>query len=376
MWSKECQSSFEELKKKLVSALVLTIPSGSGGFIVYSDASHHGLGCVLMQHGKVVAYASRQLKPYEKNYPTRDLELAVVGFILKIWRHYLYGETCEIYIDHKSLKYLFSQKELNMRQRRWIELLKDYDYRILYHSSKANVVANALRRKSYGSMSTLRSKQTQSCYDLKALQAQFQVLEPRALLANFTVQPDLIWRIKTSQNDDLELVAIMDQVRKGVNSDFVLMDNDTLKFKDRLCIPHVGGLRRELLEEFHNSRFTVYHGGTKIYSDIKQLYWWLRFKRDIAKFIAQCFVYHQVKAEHQRPGGKLQPLCILEWKWENITMDFVSGLPKSLGGNDAVWVIVDTLTKSTHLYVKEIVRLHGVPVSIVSNKDTRFTSMF
>ena len=180
-------------------------------------------------------------------------------------------------------------------------------------------------------------------------------------------------------------------MRKGFNSDFVLMDDDSLKLKDRLCIPHVGGLRRELLEEFHNSIFTVHPGGTKMYSDMKQLYWWSGFKRDIAEFIAQRLVFQQVKAKHQRPGGKLQPLCILEWKCENISMDFVSGFPKSMGGNDAMWVIVDRLTKSTHilpirttftldklafLYVKEIVRLHGVPVSIVSNRDTRFTSKF
>ena len=290
VWSKECQSSFEELKKKLVSAPVLTISSSLGGFVIYSDASHQGLGCVLMQHGKMVAYGSRQLKPYEKNYPTHDLELATVVFALKIWRHYLYGETFKIYTDYKSLKYLFSQKELNMRQRKWIELLKDYDCRILYHPSKANVVADALSKKSYGSVSTLRSKQTQLFYYLKALEAQFQVLEPRVLLANFTVQPYLIWRIKSSQKDDPELVAIMDKVRKGVNSDFVLMDDDTLKFKERLCIPHVGGLRRELLEEFHNSKFTVHLRGTKMYSDMKQLYWWPGFKHDIAEFIAQCLV--------------------------------------------------------------------------------------
>ena len=114
-WSDDCECSFQELKNRLVSAPILTIPSGSGGFVVYSDASHQGLGCVLMQHGRVVAYASRQLKPYERNYPTHDLELAAVVFALKIWRHFLFGETCEIFTDHKSLKYLFSQKELNMR---------------------------------------------------------------------------------------------------------------------------------------------------------------------------------------------------------------------------------------------------------------------
>ena len=183
----------------------------------------------------------------------------------------------------------------------------------------------------------------------------------------------------------------MDKVRKGDKSDFVLMDDNTLKFKNRLCIPHVGGLRTELLKYFHNSRFTVHPGEMEMYSDMKQLYWWLGLKRDIVKFTTQCLVCQQVKAEHQRPRGKLQPLSIPEWKWENITMEFVSRLPKSLGDNDAVWVIFDRLTKSAHflpiqttfkldklasLYVKEIVRLHGVPVSIVSDKDTRFTSKF
>ena len=114
-WSEECEQSFQELKRRLVSAPILTIPDGSGGLIIYSDASKKGLGCVLMQHGRVVAYASRQLKPYEQNYPTHDMELAAVVFALKIWRHYLFGVLCEIFMDHKSLKYIFTQKELNIR---------------------------------------------------------------------------------------------------------------------------------------------------------------------------------------------------------------------------------------------------------------------
>ena len=120
-----------------------------------------------MQHGKVVAYASRQLKPYEVNYPTHDLELAAVIFALKIWRHYLYGETCDIFTDHKSLKYIFTQKELNMRQRRWLELLKDYDARIQYHPGKANLVADALSRKNSGSLSCLITTQSQIILDLE-----------------------------------------------------------------------------------------------------------------------------------------------------------------------------------------------------------------
>ena len=144
VWSEECERCFNELKVKLTTAPVLTLPSGSEGYVVYSDASHQGLGCVLMQHGKVVAYASRQLKNHEKNYPTHDLELAAIVFALKIWRHYLYGVTCQVFTDHKSLKYLPTQRELNLRQRRWMEFISDYDVSIEYHPGKANVVADAL----------------------------------------------------------------------------------------------------------------------------------------------------------------------------------------------------------------------------------------
>ncbi|RVW26566.1 Transposon Ty3-G Gag-Pol polyprotein [Vitis vinifera] len=299
-WSDDCECSFQELKNRLVSAPILTIPSGSGGFVVYSDASH-------------------QLKPYERNYPTHDLELAAVVFALKIWRHFLFGETCEIFTDHKSLKYLFSQKELNMRQRRWIELLKDYDCIIQYHPGKANVVADALSRKSVGSLAAIRGCQRQLLEELRSLQVHFRVMGLGALVANFRVQPDLVGRIKTLQKNDSRLV---------------------------LCVPNDEDLRRELLEEAHCSKFAIHPGGTKMYKDLRQNYWWSGMKRDIAQFVAQCLVCQQVKAEHQRPAGSLQPLAIPEWKWEHITMDFVIGLPRTLG------------------------------VSIVSDRDPRFTSRF
>ena len=126
---------------------MLALPDDRGNFVIYSDESLKILGCVLMQHGKVIAYASRQLKTHELKYPTHDLELAAIVIALKIWRHYLYGEKCEIYTDHKSLVYIFIEKELNMRHRRWMELIKDYDCTINYHPGKANVVADALSRK-------------------------------------------------------------------------------------------------------------------------------------------------------------------------------------------------------------------------------------
>ena len=146
-WDDKCQSRFERLKEILVEAPVLIQLTSGRDYTMYSDDSRIGLGCVLIQDGKVVAYASRQLKPHKQNYPTHDLELAVVVFALKIWRHYLYGEKCRIFTYHKSLKYLQTQKDLNLRQCRWLELFKDYGYIIDYHPRKENVVAYALSRK-------------------------------------------------------------------------------------------------------------------------------------------------------------------------------------------------------------------------------------
>jgi len=147
-WTSKCESSFQELKRRLTTTPVLTLPFGMEGFVIYSDASKKGLGCVLMQHGRVISYASRQLKTHETNYPTHDLELAAVIFDLRVWRHYLYGSRVQIFTDHKSVRYLMTQKELNMRYRQWVDLIKDYDCVIYYHPGRANMVAVALSRKS------------------------------------------------------------------------------------------------------------------------------------------------------------------------------------------------------------------------------------
>ncbi|GJS75333.1 putative reverse transcriptase domain-containing protein [Tanacetum coccineum] len=146
-WGDKLEAAFQLLKQKLCSAPILALPEGSEDFITYCDASKKGLGAVLMQREKVISYASHQLKIHEKNYTTHDLELRAVVFALKIWRHYLYETKCTVFTDHKSLQHILDQKELNMRQRRWLELLSDYDCKIRYHPRKANVVADALSRK-------------------------------------------------------------------------------------------------------------------------------------------------------------------------------------------------------------------------------------
>ena len=144
-WNDQCEKAFHELKRRLTSAPIPRVPKWGQMYTVYCDTSKDGLGCVLMQSEGVVAYGSRQLKNHERNYPTHDLELAAIVFPLKIWHHYLYGEQFQVFSNHKSLKYIFIQQDLNMRQCRWMEYLEDYGFTLDYHPGKANVVADALR---------------------------------------------------------------------------------------------------------------------------------------------------------------------------------------------------------------------------------------
>ena len=376
-WSEKCQRSFEKLKAFLPEAPVLTQPTCGKEYVIYSDASLNGLGCVLMQEGKVVAYESRQLKPHEKNYPTHDFELAAIVFSLKIWRHYLYGEKCFIYTDHKSLKYFPSQRELNLRQRRWMELIKDYDCVIDYHPGKANVVANALSRK--------------TVQTLRALNANLSLSDDGAVVAELVARPNLLNRVLEAQKKDEKIYAIIDQIGDEKETEFTVNENGVLYYKDRVCVPDDDELKKAILEEAHSGSFAIHPGSTKMYQDLKMSYWWSRMKRNVSEFVTKCLVCQRVKAEHQVPSRLLQPIRIPEWKWDPITMDFVVGLPVTGRKHDSVWVVVDRLTKSAHflpvrtdysldkiakLYIKEIVRLHGIPVSIISDRDPRFTSRF
>ncbi|KAL8146992.1 hypothetical protein AgCh_004637 [Apium graveolens] len=204
-----------------------------------TDTSHKRLGCVLMQHNKVIAYASRQLKPHELKYPTHDLELATIVFALKIWRHYLYGQKCEIYTDHKSLKYIFTQKELNMRQRRWLELIKDYDCSINYHPGKANVVADALSRKERLNM----------------------MATPKELSEEIKK-----FGLELCDCGIVEEEEVMEKEKNQLTGEEIGTQRDEqgiLRFSSRIWIPHVPELKNEILQEAHNSRFSIHPGSTK-----------------------------------------------------------------------------------------------------------------
>ncbi|WVZ85711.1 hypothetical protein U9M48_032602 [Paspalum notatum var. saurae] len=378
-WTSACQKAFEELKKRLTTAPVLTFSDMHKSFSVYCDASRLGLGCVLMQEGKVVAYASRQLRDHEKNYPTHDLELAAVVHALKVWRHYLFGQKCDIYTDHKSLKYIFTQTELNMRQRRWLELIKDYDLEIHYHPGKANVVADALSRKSQISLLWAKELPDELAIEFDRLSLGF--LNNTEGTVSMEFEPTLEQEIREGQHNDEKIKEIKELIKLDKAPGFRVDADGTVWHGDRICVPNLKSIRDLILREAHETAYSIHPGSEKMYQDLKQKFWWYGMKREVAEYVALCDVCQRVKAEHQKPAGLLRPLKIPEWKWEEIGMDFIVGLPRTQSGFDSIWVVVDRLTKVAHfipvkttysgaklaeLYMSVIVCLHGVPKKIVS----------
>ncbi|GKB72276.1 putative reverse transcriptase domain-containing protein [Tanacetum coccineum] len=251
-WGEEQEYTFQTLKDKLCNALVLALPGGLEDFVVYCDAS--GIG----------------------------LDLGAVVFALKIWRHYLYGTKSVIYTDQKSLQYIFSQKELNMRQRRWIELFSDYDCEIRYHLGKANIVADALSRK------------------------------------------------------EREVVDESVGLQKGLDEMIKLRNDGALYYVDRIWVPLKGDVRTLIMDEAHKSKYSVHPGADKMYYDLRDRYWWLGIKKDIAEYVSRCLTCLKVKAKHQRPSGLLQQPKNPIWKWEEIAMDFVTKLPRTSSRHDTI----------------------------------------
>ncbi|GJT18780.1 putative reverse transcriptase domain-containing protein [Tanacetum coccineum] len=303
-WGEKEENAFQLIKQKLCSV-------------------------VLMQREKVIAYASRQLKVYEKNYTTHDLELGSVVFALKLWRHYLYGTKCTVFTDHKSLQHILDQKELNMRQRRWLELLSDYDCDIRYHPGKANIVVDALSHNERIEPLRVRALVMTIGLDLpkRILEAQIEAQKPENLV-----------------NEDVGGIIRRDIPKERLEP----RADGTLCLHGRSWLPCYGDLRSVIMHESHKSKYSIHPGSEKMYQDMKKLYWWPNMKADIATYVSKCLTCARVKAEHQRPSGLLVQPEIPEWKWDNITMDFITKLPKSSQGFDTIWVIVDRLTKSAH----------------------------
>ena len=226
---------------------------------------------------------------------------------------------------------------------------------------------------------------------IRDLKLSISVCSGSLKMSEIKIVRDLEDKIKKAQEHDQLAKEIRGQIEQGKSHEFVLSDEGLLKFQNRVYIPPELGLREEILREAHGSKYTIHPGTTKMYQDLRKDFWWPKMKRDVTDFVSRCLVCQRVKIEHQKPAGQLQPLEIPTWKWEAVSMDFVSGLPRTPSGCDSIWVIIDRLTKSAHFldvkttysldrlakeYIKEIVRLHGVPSSIVSDRDPRFTSIF
>ncbi|KAL0329277.1 UNVERIFIED_CONTAM: Transposon Ty3-G Gag-Pol polyprotein [Sesamum radiatum] len=271
-WTGQCQQSFDELKKRLTSTPILVLPSGSGGYVVYTDASKQGLGCVLMQNEKVIAYAS------------------------------------------------------------W----------------KANVVADALSRKSSNTLASLGSHNQTLLMEMRSMNTKLEIDQVAGLLAALQLKPDLVDHIKEVQTRDPFLLRMRERLKQGKKSNFSIRADGVIVNGERVGVLDVNGLRKKILQETYIASYAMHPGTTKMYWNLKPYYWWQTMKKDVAEFVAKCMTCQQVKAEHQAPAGKLRPLSISEWKWEKITMDFVVGLPRTLRKHDAIWVIVDRLTKSAH----------------------------
>ncbi|GJX64622.1 putative reverse transcriptase domain-containing protein [Tanacetum coccineum] len=298
-------------------------------------------------HLKLVLESLRKEKLYTK-FSECEFWLEEVHFLghvvnhnvfTRTRRHYLYGTKSVIYTDHKSLQHIFDQKELNMRQRRWIKLFIDYECEIRYHPGKANVVADVLSRKE-------------------------RVKPKRVRAMAMTIQSGVKGMILAAKGEAFNQENVLAERLHGLDQQMKMKGDGSLYFMDQIWVPLVRGVRTIIMDEAHKSRYSVHPGEDKMYYDLRDMYWWPGMKRDIATYIP-------------------------EWKWENITMDFITKLPRTRSGHDAIWVVVDRLTKSAHflaihedysteklarLYTDEIIVHHGVLVSIISDRDARFTS--
>ncbi|GJU78569.1 putative reverse transcriptase domain-containing protein [Tanacetum coccineum] len=274
------QAAFQLLKQKKCNASILALPEGSENFVVYCDASHKGLGTVLMQGEK--------------------------------------GTKCVVFTDHKSLQHILDQKELNMRQRRWLELLSDYDYEIRYHPGKANLVAYTLSRKE-----------------------RIMPLRVRALV--MTIGLNLPKKNLNAQAEARKEENYGTEDLCGMIKKLEPRANKTLCLRNRSWIPCYGDLRALIMHESHKSEYLIHPGSDKMYQDLKKLYWWPNIKVEIATYASKCLTCAKIKAECQKPSGLLVQPVIPVWKWENITMDFVTKLPKTSTEQDTIWVHVSIL---------------------------------
>jgi hypothetical protein len=386
VWEKKQQDAFAALKSAFTTAPVLRLVDPNRAFTLTTDASDVGLGAVLQQEYQdglhPVAFLSRKLLPAEVNYATHDKELLAIVYALKTWRPYLHGAKFRIQTDHHPLIYLQTQPELSRRQRRWIEVLNEFDFNVEYLKGKWNLVADALSRRADLYQPDLYTGEDEDelsvpVMALNAMSASTVALDKtcvQELLSDYAQDAELaeIWSTPTAPYSKTE---------QGL----LYKDNGT-----KLCVPQ-GKLRLVILHDAHDSISAGHLGIDKTVEHMQRRFYWPRMRQDVQEYVRSCGSCQRNKKSTQKPIGKLCPTEVPERRWEHVTMDFVSALPRTREGFDAIFVVVDKLTKqvvfvptatdataadTARLYLKNVYRHHGLPRKIISDRDTRFTSKF
>lgn len=356
-WGEKQEQAFAALKEKLTQAPILALPNFSKAFEIECDASNVGIGAVLLQEGHPLAYFSEKLKGAALNYSTYDKELYSLVRALQTWQHYLLPKEFVIHSDHESLKHLKGQGKLNKRHAKWVEFLEQFPYVIKHKKGKSNVVADALSRR-HVLLSTLETK----VFGLE--------------------------HIKDLYKSDLEFSSkFLACEHTAFNGYF--RHNGYLFKEKKLCVPK-GSIRELLVKEAHEGGLMGHFGVSKTLEFLKEHFYWPHMKIDVQKLCERCIVCKKAKSKVM-PHGLYTPLPVPEFPWIDISMDFVLGLPRTKNGKDSIFVVVDRFSKMAHfipckkvddachvadLFFKEVVRLHGLPRSIVSDRDSKFLSHF
>lgn len=403
IWGEKEQKAFDQLKQALVSSPMLATPDNSKPYVVHTDASGYAVGATLSQrdeHGdlKPVAYMSKKMNSAQLNYAVHEWELLAVIEALKAWRCYLYGSSTpiDIYTDHHSLTYLSTQPNLSPRQSRWVEQLQDYSFRVHHLSGDKNVVADALSRRSdYESahLEESEARRQRGAIDRPRLQLEVAGLvssDTKSSVASSSI-------IAPSLLDEIRVVALSDiayyqpLLSKAEHLGLTVKDGLLYSASGLLYIPVGGTIRATLMQEVHDAPSGGHLGREKTYARLTEQVYWNGIYADVGDYVRSCVSCGQNKARNRTAADLLRPLPIPSRRWETISMDFVGPLPMTPSGHDFLLVIVDKFSKMTHLIActqsitavtvaqlvyDHVIRLHGFPDSIVSDRDSKFTSLF